>query len=152
MKVHAFLLPLVGSALILGITSCSQNSGGYADAETAQAVADGTMPPWMAEYSDASTETGSYTSSPSGPYDYNPPAKPSVSSTAKTSTTKRSTTTRKATSKPKPKSTTYIVKKGDSLSVIARRHGSTVKAIKSANGLKSDLIQIKQKLIIPRTR
>lgn len=45
--------------------------------------------------------------------------------------------------------TVYIVKKGDFLGTIARRNGTTVKAIKQANNLTSDNIRIGQKLIIP---
>jgi LysM repeat protein len=42
------------------------------------------------------------------------------------------------------------VKSGDTLSSLARRYGSSVARIKSANGLKSDLIRNGRKLIIPR--
>lgn len=42
----------------------------------------------------------------------------------------------------------YIVKPGDSLSVIAQKHSTTVDSLKKVNGLKSDTIQIGQKLII----
>jgi len=45
--------------------------------------------------------------------------------------------------------TTYTVRKGDTLDKIARRHGVTVKQIKQANGLKRDRIDIGQKLKIP---
>lgn len=45
--------------------------------------------------------------------------------------------------------TTYKVKKGDALSTIARRYGTSVSAIKSANGLRSDTIRIGQRLTIP---
>jgi LysM repeat protein len=38
------------------------------------------------------------------------------------------------------------VKKGESLSVIAKRNGTSVAAIKRMNGLKSDRIRIGQKL------
>lgn len=43
----------------------------------------------------------------------------------------------------------YIVKKGDYLIKIAKRYGTTVKKLKRANKLKSDIIYPGQKLIIP---
>jgi len=43
----------------------------------------------------------------------------------------------------------YVVKSGDSLSVIAQRHGTTVKALKETNNLKSDTIFVGQKLALP---
>lgn len=43
----------------------------------------------------------------------------------------------------------YVVVKGDVLARIARRHHTTVAAIKRANGLKNDNISIGQKLRIP---
>jgi len=51
-------------------------------------------------------------------------------------------TTKSKTSK------TYVVKSGDSLSVIAQKYSTTVDSLKKINGLKSDTIQIGQKLII----
>lgn len=44
---------------------------------------------------------------------------------------------------------TYTVVSGDSLWLLANRYGSTVAAIKQANGLKSDTIYVGQKLTIP---
>jgi len=41
---------------------------------------------------------------------------------------------------------TYVVKKGESLSVIARRNGTSVAQLKRLNGLKTDKIRIGQKL------
>lgn len=41
---------------------------------------------------------------------------------------------------------THVVKKGESLSVIAKRNGTSVAAIKRMNGLKSDRIRVGQKL------
>jgi LysM repeat protein len=52
--------------------------------------------------------------------------------------------------KPKPKSVTYVVKSGDSLSVIAGRTGSSINAIKSANGISGTLIRPGQVLKIPK--
>jgi LysM repeat protein len=43
----------------------------------------------------------------------------------------------------------YTVVKGDSLSKIASRHGTTVAVIKKHNGLKSDVVRLGQKLKIP---
>lgn len=43
-------------------------------------------------------------------------------------------------------SQTYVVKRGDVLGTIARRHGSTVARLKSLNGLKGDKIRIGQRL------
>lgn len=46
-------------------------------------------------------------------------------------------------------SRTYIVVKGDTLTRIASKYGTSVSAIKSANKLSSDTIYVGQKLIIP---
>ena len=45
--------------------------------------------------------------------------------------------------------TVYLVKSGDTLSHIAKTHGTTVKALKSANDLASDRIVVGQQLKIP---
>ena len=50
---------------------------------------------------------------------------------------------------PAPVSESYTVVKGDSLSKIARMFNTTVNDIKAANGLRSDVIQLNQKLTIP---
>ena len=44
----------------------------------------------------------------------------------------------------------YVVKSGDLLSKIARTHGTTVKALRAANGLKTDGIVVGQKLRLPQ--
>ena len=43
----------------------------------------------------------------------------------------------------------YIVKSGDTLSKIAKRNGTTIKAIESENGLSTTHIKVGQKLKIP---
>jgi LysM repeat protein len=45
--------------------------------------------------------------------------------------------------------TPYTVKGGDTLGKIAKKHGTTPKAIRAANGLSSDKINVGQKLKIP---
>jgi peptidoglycan endopeptidase LytE len=44
---------------------------------------------------------------------------------------------------------TYAVKSGDNLTKIAVQHGTTLKALRAANGLKTDSIKVGQKLKIP---
>jgi LysM repeat protein len=46
-------------------------------------------------------------------------------------------------------SATYTVKSGDSLMKIAKAHGTTVKAIQSANNLSTTKIHVGQKLKLP---
>jgi hypothetical protein len=51
--------------------------------------------------------------------------------------------------KPAAKKAIHIVKPGDTLGKIAKLRGTTVAGLKSANGLKSDIVRIGQKLTIP---
>ncbi len=46
-------------------------------------------------------------------------------------------------------STEYTVKRGDSLSKIANQFDTSIRAIKAANGLSSDLIRVGDKLVVP---
>ena len=46
-------------------------------------------------------------------------------------------------------SISYVVKRGDTLSGIAKRHDTSVSKIKRLNNLKTDLIKIGQKLTLP---
>jgi LysM repeat protein len=95
---------------------------------------------------------------------YTPPPVPgSSSSSVKKSTTsskpsstgstavKKATTTaaKKPVAKKKPTSSIYTVVKGDTLSAIARKKGTTVAKIKAANGMSSDFLSIGKKLKIP---
>lgn len=50
---------------------------------------------------------------------------------------------------PPPGSTKYTVKQGDSLWKISRKFKITVDALRKANGLKNDRLQIGQELIVP---
>ena len=49
-----------------------------------------------------------------------------------------------------PSGKTYVVQSGDNLSVIARRYGTNVKALKSANDLMSDRLLVGQVLKLPQ--
>ena len=54
-----------------------------------------------------------------------------------------------SSSSPSVSGNVYTIKKGDSLSVIAQRFGTSVKSLKAANGLKSNNIIVGKKLVIP---
>lgn len=159
MKTPFILTCACAAALVFPLSSCSTQNSSTAGYDTAE-PASGEIPPWIAESSDPAYESGHYSPvQSSSSYAYNPPAKPSVpkKSSARKSTagskSPRSTAARKSSSrKSAPKARTYTVKKGDTLGAIARRNGTSVKALKRANGLKSDLIHINQKLTIPRSK
>ena len=159
MKTPFILTCACAAALVFPLSSCSTQNSSTAGYDTAE-PASGEIPPWIAESSYPAYESGHYSPvQSSSSYAYNPPAKPSVTkkSSARKSTagskSSRSTAARKSSSrKSAPKARTYTVKKGDTLGAIARRNGTSVKALKRANGLKSDLIHINQKLTIPRSK
>ena len=159
MKTPFILTCACAAAPVFPLSSCSTQNSSTAGYDTAE-PASGEIPPWIAESSDPAYESGHYSPvQSSSSYAYNPPAKPSVTkkSSARKSTagskSSRSTAARKSSSrKSAPKARTYTVKKGDTLGAIARRNGTSVKALKRANGLKSDLIHINQKLTIPRSK
>ena len=159
MKTPFILTCACAAALVFPLSSCSTQNSSTAGYDTAE-PASGEIPPWIAESSDPAYESGHYSPvQSSSSYAYKPPAKPSVTkkSSARKSTagskSSRSTAARKSSSrKSAPKARTYTVKKGDTLGAIARRNGTSVKALKRANGLKSDLIHINQKLTIPRSK
>lgn len=156
MKAPFILTCACAAALVLPFSSCSTQNSSTAGYDTAE-PASGEIPPWIAESSDPAYESGHYSPvKSSSSYAYNPPAKPSVSkksATKKSSAGSKSTASKKSSSrKSASRARTYTVKKGDTLGAIARRNGTSVKALKRANGLKSDLIHINQKLTIPRSK
>ena len=71
------------------------------------------------------------------------------SSGATTTTASHKTTESASEPAATGETSTYTVKGGDNLTKIAKRHGTTVKAIRAANGLKSNEIKVGQKLKIP---
>lgn len=60
----------------------------------------------------------------------------------------------KATPKPKPKpkpvTVRHTVKKGDTLSALARKYGTSISKIQSANNIKGSVIRLGQTLTIPK--
>lgn len=67
------------------------------------------------------------------------------------SVSRRGASARKTSSSKKSGSSrSYTIKKGDTLSGIARKNGTTVAKIKAANGMKSDFIREGKTLRIPR--
>ncbi len=69
--------------------------------------------------------------------------------TATATSTPTSTPTLPPTSTATPEVTTYIVRSGDTLGVIAAQFGVTVEAIMELNGLTDHMIQVGQELRIP---
>ena len=159
MKTPFILTCACAAALVFPLSSCSTQNSSTAGYDTAE-PASGEIPPWIAESSDPAYESGHYSPvQSSSSYAYNPPAKPSVTkkssarkSTAGSKSSRSTAATKSSSRKSAPKARTYTVKKGDTLGAIARRNGTSVKALKRANGLKSDLIHINQKLTIPRSK
>jgi LysM repeat protein len=81
-------------------------------------------------------------------------SKPSASGGTKSSRPKpvesKSLASTKPKSKPKPTSTTYTVKSGDTLSGIAGRYGTTVAKLRSINDISGSMIHPGQKLKVPK--
>jgi len=77
-----------------------------------------------------------------------PPPPPVASISEPTKPKPRSTAS--TPSKPKPAVTRYTVKRGDTLSGIAKTHGVSVPALRKANGISGDVIRIGQQLRVPR--
>jgi LysM repeat protein len=60
-------------------------------------------------------------------------------------------TEKKAAAKPKKKTVTYVVKRGDTIEKIAVKHNTTSKALMKANQIKRDEpLYVNRKLIIPQ--
>ncbi len=79
---------------------------------------------------------------------------PKIANNTRSSSSSRSASSSSTTSQPKPKpkpqATRHTVKRGDTLSHIARRYGSSVSAIRQANGISGSLIYPGQKLVVPK--
>lgn len=150
----ALLLPVL-------LASCKNKSDtGYEDPYVSNFATDGGYNPYPGSGSSGGYEapapsTPSYEAPPAADdYAFNAPAKPAPSpsvskpktSSSSSSSAKKKTTT---TAKKSSSSRSHTVAKGDTLYGLARKYGTTVTKIKSANGLSGDLIRTGQKLKIP---
>lgn len=161
------------SATCLALASCenTKKSSG-SDPYASNYGNDGHYNPYPGQSGYATSSTPKYQTPPASslPPPPEPPANPyafsgtkkATPSTSSHSTTpkktvassssakKKTTTSSKSkTSSKKPSGSKYTVVKGDTLSAIARKRGSSVAKIKAANGLSSDLIRLGQSLKIP---
>jgi LysM repeat protein len=71
---------------------------------------------------------------------------------AEVATASASTLPSSASATAGPSAGSYVVKRGDTLDRIARAHGTTVRAIKAANGLTSDRIVVGRSLKMSGTK
>ena len=60
MKAHLILTCTCAAALVLPFSSCSSQKSSTAGYDTAEPIANGEIPPWIAESSDPSYESGHY--------------------------------------------------------------------------------------------
>ena len=77
-----------------------------------------------------------------------------VAAVTKPAASNNTNTTAQKSNQKKPSTTTarpssHTVKKGETLSTIAKKYGTTITAIKNANGMKNDNIKVGQSLKIP---
>ena len=126
---------VAGGVAVVGVAVAATAVAGGFDGFGQGTAAVSASPTTPLASSPASTATSEPTVAPTG----EPTQQPSPSPT------KRPRSSAAAT----PEAQTYVVKSGDTLSLIATRFGTSVDAIKVANGLVSDVINIGQVLVIP---
>lgn len=152
MKPFALLRIAALPALALSFSSCEtmQNSQTASDPYASNYTDGGYNPyPGQTGYGASGGNVGTYTPPPppSDPYAFSPPSEPAPAPVRSTSSSSSSST--KKTSSSSSSYSRYTVKKGDTLYSLARKNGTSVSKIKSANGMSSDLIRIGQTLKIP---
>ena len=109
---------------------------------------------WASEGSASAADNDSWSSSHGGSVSRrNPsPVRKVSSSTSSSSSAKKKTSSgsKSKSSGSKGSASAYSIKKGDTLSAIARKHGTTVSKLKAANGMSSDSIREGKSLKIPK--
>lgn len=146
---QALLVGLMGLALlVLVIARTTPESAGGADPSVAGGIAASGAP--VAASMQPTADPGVSPAASPAPSQAVGSAAPSPAP----SSTPRPTASAAATAKPKPtpvpaNATRYKVKSGDTLSSIASKYGTTVKKLKAANGLTSNIIHVGQVLVIP---
>lgn len=165
---------LLAPAAILALVSCqSTKNTASTDPYATNFGADGGYNPYPGQSGYASPSTSyqapsypqapTYTQAPTQSYSTPPSSDPYAFSAPKTSpsgySSSSSSTKKKTSSSSAKKSTStkkksssgsrYTVQKGDTLYGIARKKGTTVSKIRSANGLSGDIIRPGQSLKIP---
>lgn len=161
MKAHRLLPALM---LPMLMASCkSTKDTGYEDPYVSNFATDGGYNPYPGSGAASSgyetpapaPAAPSYEAPPAADdYAFDAPSKPAPSpssSKPKTSSSSSSTPKKKTTSTAKKSSSgrTHTVTKGDTLYGLARKYGTTVTKIKSANGMSGDMIRLGQKVKIP---
>lgn len=152
------LLSLAVAAL--GLASC-QSPENNADPYASNSM-DGGYNPYPGQSGYVSNAAPSYTPPPTyqtpvpepppppEPVAYTPPEPPKTASSSSTSASKKKTTASTSTKKKSSGSSKrHTVKSGDTLYGIAKKNGTTVAKLKSANGLSGDLIRPGQSLKVP---
>lgn len=77
-------------------------------------------------------------------------SRPKPKTSGQTASTKTKTKPKVVTKTKSSSPSRYVVKKGDSLSLIASRNKTSVSALQRANGISGTLIQPGKSLVIPR--
>jgi LysM repeat protein len=150
------LMPVFSGALLMAcVTSCSNmgsTSSGSSPSGTGPFDSRGNYVEAWAD-NPAKWRGGSRLPTPTTttPTPSEPTPPPVVATTTPRPTATTQTASRPATPKPKPKPAAkrYTVKKGDTLSRIASRNGTSVAALRRANGISGDLIRPGQVLKLP---
>lgn len=156
MKLSRFLSALLLS--LLAVSCKNTQDSQYEDPYVSNFGNDGGYNPYpdSGGYSQPAPSTPSYDTPPSDPYAFSSSSSSSGSSSSSYTPPKTSTSSPKPKTSSSSKSTakksssrSHTVARGDTLYGLARKYGTSVSKIKSANGLSSDLIRIGQRLKIP---